>query len=203
MKDNAQTKEHAILLKALGVNQVIIVINKMDHTIPTPWNEARYHRIKEEVTSYLIHHCHFAEHHIRCIPVSGLSGENLISLSNESPGKAWYQDDLTLQEGLDTFFQLPPRLIDHAFRGIITSSSCKPLHHHEYEVEVSILQGKISTHRSIGLIHYSHAHCHLEPVIVQQIKRFSSSSSSSNNGNWEEIPVAYAREKVILRIASK
>lgn len=62
MGENAQTREHAVLLKALviccpseidnsqGVNQVIIVVNKMETTSP-PWSQQRFLQI--EVLSVL------------------------------------------------------------------------------------------------------------------------------------------------------
>ena len=171
----------------------------MDHTIPTPWNAERYYRIEQEVRHYLVTQCQFAEHHIRCIPVSGLSGENLVSMSEDCPGKSWY-GGLTLQQGLDGF-QLPHRLVDHAFRAMINTPILKTHHAHnsEYDLEITIVQGKVCLHRTLGLVSYSTGHCHTEAVVVTQIKRLNNESGLLE----ENLTVAYAREKVILRIAPK
>lgn len=49
---NGQTKEHAMLAKALGVNQLLVVVNKLDLTDP-PWDEGRYEAVKAEVGPFL------------------------------------------------------------------------------------------------------------------------------------------------------
>lgn len=49
---NGQTKEHAMLAKALGVNQLLVVVNKLDATDP-PWSEERYEAVKAEVGPFL------------------------------------------------------------------------------------------------------------------------------------------------------
>ena len=44
---SGSTREHTLLLKALGVNQLIVVVNKMDEE-SVKWNEERYNEIKNE-----------------------------------------------------------------------------------------------------------------------------------------------------------
>lgn len=51
-KANGQTKEHAMLAKALGVNQILVVVNKLDATDP-PWSEERYRAVKDVVGPFL------------------------------------------------------------------------------------------------------------------------------------------------------
>ena len=75
MDNNAQTREHAVLLKSLGVNQVIVVVNKMDMTTP-PWSEERYRFIQSEIRS-LLTGLQFGAKAIRFVPVSSLTGVNL------------------------------------------------------------------------------------------------------------------------------
>ena len=44
-----QTRQHARLLHLLGVEQVIVGVNKMDSTQPKPYSEDRYKEINKEV----------------------------------------------------------------------------------------------------------------------------------------------------------
>lgn len=78
MSDGAQTKEHAILLKALGVAQIIVVVNKMDSITP-PWGQDRYRQIECELRD-LLEELQFRPRAIRFVPLSGLTGENLVTL---------------------------------------------------------------------------------------------------------------------------
>jgi translation elongation factor EF-1alpha len=50
MAEGGQTKEHAILAKALGVNQVIVAVNKMD---TVDWSKDRFDKISTTVTTFL------------------------------------------------------------------------------------------------------------------------------------------------------
>lgn len=62
-----QTKEHAMLAKALGVIELIVVVTKMG---TTSWNEKRFNLIKEQVSPYLENNCGF--HNVIFIPIESL-----------------------------------------------------------------------------------------------------------------------------------
>lgn len=78
MSAGAQTKEHAILLKALGVSQIIVAVNKMDSISP-PWGQDRYRQIECELRD-MLEEIQFRPGAIRFVPLSGLTGENLVTL---------------------------------------------------------------------------------------------------------------------------
>jgi elongation factor 1-alpha len=75
----AQTREHVFLARTLGVNQLIIAINKMDATEPI-YSEKRYNEVKDEV-SKLLKTVGYKVDEIPFIPLSAFVGDNLIKLS--------------------------------------------------------------------------------------------------------------------------
>ena len=83
---SGQTREHALLLRYLGLNQLIVVVNKMD---ACDWSQERYNEIKTIILTFLVKQAGFQPAKIQFIPVSGLSGENLQELK-EPKLKAWY-----------------------------------------------------------------------------------------------------------------
>ena len=52
-ENSGQTKEHALLVKALGVNQILVAVNKLDAADP-PWSELRYNVIRALVEPFLL-----------------------------------------------------------------------------------------------------------------------------------------------------
>lgn len=143
MKPDSQTREHAVLLKALGVNQIVVVVNKMEEV---GWSQERFFCIKEEVEA-MLSVLQFGPRAIRFVPASGLTGENLVALSEDNPVRRWYEGP-TLFECIDSF-RAPPRLVNKQFRAIVTAVS------REYkqgcDVTVKILQGRVFKGRSIGI----------------------------------------------------
>jgi elongation factor 1-alpha len=92
-----QTREHAFLLKTLGVNQVVVCINKMDDPLIN-YKEARYNEVKIEMEK-LMKTVGFKTEKIRFIPVSGWMGDNLVKKSDKTP---WYKGP-TLLQAMDEF----------------------------------------------------------------------------------------------------
>jgi len=78
----AQTREHVFLARTLGVNQLIIAINKMDATTP-PYDEKRYNEVKDEVGK-LLRMVGYKIEEIPFIPASAYAGDNLIKLSDNT-----------------------------------------------------------------------------------------------------------------------
>eukprot|EP00736_Rhodelphis_marinus_P002721 Rmarinus@m.11266 len=101
---DGQTKEHALLARALGVSQVVVAINKLD---TVDWSQERYNQIVNEVEPFL-RQSGFREKNIRFIPCSGLTGENIRERTSESLN-AWY-DGQSLLEMIDTFDPIVPQL---------------------------------------------------------------------------------------------
>lgn len=78
-----QTREHTVLAKTLGVNELIIVINKMD---TVDWKRERYDEIKNTFSSFL-KKTGFNPKTVKWIPISAYTGENLL----EEKEIEWYQ----------------------------------------------------------------------------------------------------------------
>ncbi len=100
-----QTREHALLLKSLGIEQLIVCVNKMD---TVEWSVDRFESIKSQLFPYLSS-IGFNVENVNFIPVSGFTGDNLTKAVTSN----WYKGP-TLVEGLD-LFEFPKRDIDQPF----------------------------------------------------------------------------------------
>ncbi len=90
-----QTKEHAFLARTLGINQLIIGINKMDLV---NYDEEKFNTLKGEVSD-LIKTVAYKPADIHFIPLSAFEGDNITKKSENTP---WYKGP-ALVEALDTF----------------------------------------------------------------------------------------------------
>lgn len=74
-----QTKEHVLLARAVGLERMIVAVNKMDGTTPG-WNQGVFEEVSGEVKKLLLA-TGFEEEKIKVVPCSGLSGENVANAS--------------------------------------------------------------------------------------------------------------------------
>ena len=130
-----QTREHIVLSRGLGVNQLVVAINKLDASDP-PWSEGRFEHIKSRVLPFLLAN-NYKPKQIRFVPVSGLTGVNVSSNNNNGSSsnssskeedvegwkalKTWYKGP-TLIEALDSF-NPPKREFEKPMRLIVTDVS--------------------------------------------------------------------------------
>ncbi|KAL1915350.1 uncharacterized protein VTP21DRAFT_6808 [Calcarisporiella thermophila] len=106
---NGQTREHALLVRSLGVQQMVIAVNKLDLM---EWSQERYLEISQKLGNFLIQ-AGFKKQKLTFIPCSGLKGENLVKRI-DSALRAWY-DGPTIVEAIDQF-EPPVRALDKPFR---------------------------------------------------------------------------------------
>ncbi len=155
----AQTKEHAILLKALGVNQILVAVNKMDMTQPVAWSQQRFHAVRHEVT-LLLESLQFKRDNIRFVPCSGLSGGNLVAPSDGSDGEGGagiYEGDRELREWYDgpsvmdamDAFRNPVRHTKKPLRALVTSVVSEK--EKGAVVRCQVLQGTMRASRGVSL----------------------------------------------------
>ena len=90
-----QAREHAFLLKTLGVNQLIVAINNMDDS---NYSEDAFNKAKEKGEK-LIKSVGYKVDTVPIIPVSGWKGDNLVK---KSENMAWWKGK-TLLETFDDF----------------------------------------------------------------------------------------------------
>ena len=111
-----QTRQHARLLFLLGVEQIIVGVNKMDD-ISVKYSEERYNEIKEEM-SKMLQGIGFKPKKIPFIPMSGWTGENLNHPSTNMPWYKGFECNInpkevvkghTLVDALDKLVQPPKR----------------------------------------------------------------------------------------------
>jgi elongation factor 1-alpha len=103
-----QTKEHLWLLRTMGVQNLAVIINKMDMV---QYKEDRFNKVKEEV-SQLLKQVGYKTEKVQFLACAGLKGDNVVKKSENMP---WYsgptvigQFDLFPQPELPT--NLPMRM---------------------------------------------------------------------------------------------
>ena len=91
----AQTKEHVFLCKTLGVNQLAVLVNKMD---TVDYAEDKFNKVKEDVSN-LLKTVGYNPDEVPFIAASALEGDNI---AKKSENMSWYAGP-TLLEQLDLF----------------------------------------------------------------------------------------------------
>jgi len=104
-----QTKEHAALLKALGIRQIIVAINKMDKV---NYDQKRFEEVKQQVLKLLGMLGYQEGKQIKAIiPIAAYYGDNVVKKSDKMP---WYNGP-TLYEAFD-LLEPPEMPVDKPLR---------------------------------------------------------------------------------------
>jgi elongation factor 1-alpha len=103
-----QTREHAILMLTLGVNQLIVVINKMDLV---NYRQEAFEEVRRKIQEFLSSLGFTKLEKMLYIPISAFYGENITTKSEKME---WYTGP-TFKEALDTLEE-PQRPVDRPFR---------------------------------------------------------------------------------------
>lgn len=88
-----QTREHALLLKSMGVSRVIVAVNKLDMV---GWSQERFDEIRDQVSGFM-KATGFLLKNISFVPVSGLNGDNIVNKSAASAAN-WYTGEPLIGE---------------------------------------------------------------------------------------------------------
>ncbi|RJX49511.1 translation elongation factor EF-1 subunit alpha [Halonotius pteroides] len=95
-----QTREHVFLARTLGINELIIGVNKMDLV---DYGESKYEEVKDEVGD-LLNQVRFDTEKAKFIPISAFEGDNIAEASDNT---GWYSGD-TLLEALNDLPEVEP-----------------------------------------------------------------------------------------------
>lgn len=105
-----QTREHALLVRSLGVSQLAVAINKLD---TTNWSQERFDEISKKLKAFL-KQAGFKDSDVTYVPCSGLTGENLTKPSTEPELLKWYKGPCLL-DVIDKF-NVPERPVSKPLR---------------------------------------------------------------------------------------
>uniref|UniRef100_A0A182JG83 Uncharacterized protein n=1 Tax=Anopheles atroparvus TaxID=41427 RepID=A0A182JG83_ANOAO len=109
-EQGGQTREHALLVRSLGVSQLGVVVNKLD---TVGWSKDRFDEIVNKLKVFL-KQAGFRDSDVIYVPCSGLTGENLVKDPTDLGLIQWYNGP-TLLKVIDGF-KTPERAIDKPFR---------------------------------------------------------------------------------------
>ena len=124
-----QTKEHALLVRSMGVQRLIVAVNKLD---TLSWSKDRFLEIQQQVSAFLTA-AGFQPKNLAFLPCSGLTGDNVVRRV-VNPKAFWYDGPplIALLESSEPFtraLEKPLRLtVDDIFRGGVQnplSVSCR------------------------------------------------------------------------------
>ncbi|MDE2407489.1 MAG: sulfate adenylyltransferase subunit CysN [Xanthomonadaceae bacterium] len=115
-----QTRRHSYIVKLLGINRVVLAVNKMDLV---GFDQTVFDGIAGQYRALA---AHLGIAHVQCIPLSALRGDNMIARSPQTP---WYTGPSLLehletvpveQHDTETAFRLPVQWVcrpNQDFRG--------------------------------------------------------------------------------------
>jgi elongation factor 1 alpha-like protein len=90
---DGQTKEHAVLVRSLGVDSVVVAVNKLD---TVDWQQERFDEIRIQLSEFL-KKIGFKEQQVSFIPTSGLYGDN-VAKPSKTKNLSWYQGNTLLKQ---------------------------------------------------------------------------------------------------------
>jgi len=88
-----QTKEHAMLVRSMGVQRLIVAVNKMD---ACEWSQDRFKEIQQQMTAFLAS-ANFSSKSVSFVPCAGLTGDNVV-VPVDSAKAPWYKGSTLIQE---------------------------------------------------------------------------------------------------------
>jgi peptide chain release factor subunit 3 len=89
---DGQTREHAQLAKSLGVQRLVVIVNKMDDC---HWGQRRYQEIRDGLGPFLAA-TGYAEKDVTWVPIAGLAGHNIADPLPAAVCK-WYKGPTLMQ----------------------------------------------------------------------------------------------------------
>lgn len=113
-----QTKEHALLVRSMGVQRIVIAVNKLD---TVQWSQDRFDEISQQVSAFLTS-AGFLAKNLAFVPCAGLTGDNIVRKAQD-PQASWYTGPplislLESSEPATRALEKPLRMtIDDIFRG--------------------------------------------------------------------------------------
>ncbi|XP_047034387.1 protein HBS1 [Helicoverpa zea] len=105
-----QTREHALLVRSLGVSQLAVAVNKLD---TSNWSQERFNEITKKLKVFL-KQAGFKDSDVSYVPCSGLTGENLVKPPTEAELLQWYNGPCLL-DVIDKF-NVPERPVSKPLR---------------------------------------------------------------------------------------
>lgn len=75
---SAQTREHAILCRALGSKYLVVAVNKMDQSGLNNWSEERYNHIVQHMQRFL-KSIGYPPQNVKYIPISAYTNQNILT----------------------------------------------------------------------------------------------------------------------------
>ena len=101
-----QSRRHAFLASLLGVQHVVLAVNKMDLI---DWDPERFARIRDEFHSFA---ARLDVHDVTTIPMSALNGDNVVTKSDRA---SWYDGPPLLSHLEDVYIAGDRNLVDVRF----------------------------------------------------------------------------------------
>lgn len=92
-EQGGQTREHALLVRSLGVNQLGVVVNKLD---TVNWSKERFNEIVGKLRFFL-KQAGFKDSDVTYVPCSGLTGQNLVKDPTDGELLKWYKGPTLLK----------------------------------------------------------------------------------------------------------
>jgi bifunctional enzyme CysN/CysC len=101
-----QSRRHAFLASLLGVQHVVLAVNKMDLI---DWDRERFEWIRDEFHAFA---ARLDIHDVTTIPMSALNGDNVVTKSDKAP---WYEGPPLLAHLEDVYIAGDRNLVDVRF----------------------------------------------------------------------------------------
>ncbi len=101
-----QSRRHAFLASLLGVQHIVLAVNKMDLI---DWDQERYTWIRDEFHAFA---ARLDIHDVTTIPISALHGDNVVTKSDKAP---WYDGPPLLSHLEDVYIAGDRNLVDVRF----------------------------------------------------------------------------------------